>query len=209
MAEPNPKEKQLLELSMSYDQAIESCDADTLKHLLTNNVVLHKDELTLFDDVVGKDAVANYFEAYWEKYTFKHEAIAGAVDANKMAVFSFSADRDVTPKREAFPGLPDDAYKPRTTVCIHKHEISHDNKIQAIWFLRTLSSDEMHRKLANPPNYDAFKFDPFEYKGSHKGQSMEARDNHYKVTQQFCEMYRAGNVSVLGEVPYCPLCVVT
>ena len=48
---------------------------------------------TLQGDVKGINAAKNYWQAYFDKYTYEHEVLAGAVDKEDTTAFSFWLDR--------------------------------------------------------------------------------------------------------------------
>jgi hypothetical protein len=47
----------------------------------------------LGSDVKGADEISKYFQAYWEKYQYKHSVIAGAVHSDDKSAFSFWQDQ--------------------------------------------------------------------------------------------------------------------
>lgn len=44
-------------------------------------------------DLKGINEAKNYWQAYFDKYTFEHEVLAGAVDKEASAAFCFWLDR--------------------------------------------------------------------------------------------------------------------
>jgi len=49
--------------------------------------------VTLQTDLKGINEAKNYWQAYFDKYTFEHEVLAGAVDKEASAAFCFWLDR--------------------------------------------------------------------------------------------------------------------
>jgi hypothetical protein len=47
----------------------------------------------LQSDLEGINEAKNYWQAYFDKYTFEHEVLAGAVDKEASAAFCFWLDR--------------------------------------------------------------------------------------------------------------------
>ena len=54
-------------------------------------------------DLKGINEAKNYWQAYFDKYTFEHEVLAGAVDKEASAAFCFWLDR-VRQVRHCFDG---------------------------------------------------------------------------------------------------------
>lgn len=52
-----------------------------------------EDCIFLQDDLKGVSEAQNYWQAYFDKYTFEHEVLCGAVDKEDGAAFSFWLDR--------------------------------------------------------------------------------------------------------------------
>lgn len=44
-------------------------------------------------DLKGINEAKNYWQAYFDKYTFEHEVLAGAVDKEAIVAFSFWLDK--------------------------------------------------------------------------------------------------------------------
>lgn len=190
MAPISEREKQLLEISKQFDSAITNHDYSKLDGLVADNVVVHKDHLTLREDLKGKAALKHWLQSYSDKYTFQHEVIAGAVDPNNYA-FSFWVDKHVTPKPEAFStGLSEDAKKPSDTLGIwHLSINAQSDKIDEIFFLRQLSRDEIQRKLKTPVDYSSLKLDVHKLKGSGTHTSEERAHAMHDASQKFNDIW--------------------
>lgn len=189
MASPNERESKLLDLSKKYDAAVADRDAKTIESLLADDVTLHKDGISLGDDVKGKQSVLDWNKAYFEKYDYKHESVVGAVNDEDNVIFSFWTDEGVKPKE----GGPDS-----TTVGIWHHALSGD-KISDIYLLRQLSRDEEERKLKKPLG-QKLPFDPKSFAGSAIGQSEERRPKFTEAAKKYNEIWRSGNPDLADEV---------
>lgn len=55
----------LIRVGQNFDEAIAKEDLGVLVALLADDVCLHRDCLTLFNDLSGIDKVTNYFRAYF------------------------------------------------------------------------------------------------------------------------------------------------
>lgn len=44
-------------------------------------------------DLKGVNEAKNYWQAYFDKYTFEHDVLAGAVDKEAVVAFSFWLDK--------------------------------------------------------------------------------------------------------------------
>ena len=49
--------------------------------------------LVLQADLKGVNAAKNYWQAYFDKYTYEHEVLAGAADKEDVVAFSFWLDK--------------------------------------------------------------------------------------------------------------------
>ena len=53
--------------------------------------------LCLQNDLTGVDAAKNYWQAYFDKYTFEHTVLAGAEDSASRVAFVFWLDKATAP----------------------------------------------------------------------------------------------------------------
>lgn len=195
------KEQRLLAKSKQFDSAFSSKDASKLDDLLSSNYILRKDNVGLRKDLNGPEEAKKWVSAYYDKYNYEHEAIAGAVDENDNIAFSFWLDTDVKPKDEKFDeDMPDWAKKSCSTVGIWHHIFDSDEKISETYYLRQLSSDELYRKMKSPPDQGKVSFDPTKYKGSDREQSNENAQQHEAAAQIFNDIWKTGDPSPADKI---------
>lgn len=56
------KEQRLLNASKTFDSGLSRFNLSAWDEILASNVVLHKDGITLFDDLHGRNVVKGYFQ---------------------------------------------------------------------------------------------------------------------------------------------------
>jgi len=194
-------EGHLLQISKDFDGALSSRSTEKLDSILDDNVIVHKDGISLGNDVTGKSAVKEWIQSYIDKYEFTHDVICGAVDEQAQVTFSFWQDKDVKPVSGKFPeDLPEAAKKPSHTVGIwHLQLDSAGKKVQHVYFLRQLSADETHRKLKEDPGQE-IKFNPDVFKGSDKVASKEAAQENDKLASTYNNIWKTGNPSAADDI---------
>lgn len=195
-------EAKLLQASKQYDAALKEQDLDKLHSLVDTNYIIHADGITLHDDLKGVSEAQNYWQAYFDKYTFEHEVLCGAVDKEDGAAFSFWLDRNVTPKDESVFEEKVSAKDtlPSHTLGIFKHEFGSDGKIKDTWFLRQFSKDEAARKLRNAPDFLKVKVHAPSYKGSGNIEPSEDRSNKQdRAAQAYAKIWATGDPSAADE----------
>lgn len=193
MSAPNEIEEKLLDVSKRFDAALTDLKQDELKALLADEAVLHHDGLTLGSDVKGADEISKYFQAYWEKYQYKHSVIAGAVHSDDKSAFSFWQDQDVK--------LKDGSESAESTVGIWYHNLDSDHKIKDIWFLRQMTRDESTTKLQE--NIDqSFPADVSQWSKSMPGDEHDVKrcESMDKAARTFNDVWRTGDPSAAKEI---------
>ncbi|DBA68467.1 hypothetical protein WJX79_007535 [Trebouxia sp. C0005] len=196
-------EAKLLQASKQYDAALKEQDLDKLNGLVDTNYIIHADGITLHADLKGINEAKNYWQAYFDKYTFEHEVLAGAVDKEASAAFCFWLDRNVTPKDESVfdEKLTTKQTLPSHKLGIFKHEFASDGKIKGTWFLRQFSKDEAARKLKNAPNFTEVKVHAPTYKGSGGIEPSEARSQKQdQAAQAYAKIWATGDPSTADAI---------
>lgn len=195
------REKQLLEISKAFDDAIAAHDYSKLDGIVSESVVLHKDQVTLREDLTGKQALKQWLQSYSQKYTFQHEVIAGAAHTDNY-IFSFWVDKNVTPKPEMFrTELTAEEVTPSNTAGVWHHIVGPEsNKIEEIYYLRQLSRDEIKRKLKYDPHYEKLDFDPEKYKHSPFEPSKERALAMHAAVDKYYQIWSTGDVKLADEI---------
>jgi len=195
------KEQRLLNASKTFDSGLSRFNLSAWDEILASNVVLHKDGITLFDDLHGRNVVKGYFQAYIDRYHYEHVPIAGAVDEPSHIAFSFHVDKDVTPKKGAYQGQhAAGEAKPTNTLGIFYLHFNHEERVQEIFFLRQLSHDEAARKLKTIPDYSKMSIDDaLKYRGS-ADQSEERAQKHDHVASIYNHIWATGDVSQADKI---------
>lgn len=75
------KESRLLSASKTFDQGLSRHHLSSWDSILDPHVTLHKDAITLYDDLNGISTVKGYFQAS-STQTFSHRSPAHALDAS-------------------------------------------------------------------------------------------------------------------------------
>ncbi|KAK9823774.1 hypothetical protein WJX72_005413 [[Myrmecia] bisecta] len=201
MAGPTQKEQQLLSASKDFHNFIESQKTDSLSSLVTPEVTLHKDAITIQADVKGVDDVKQYFQSYFDKYSFKHVAVCGAVDEKANVAFSFAVDQKVTPSAGKFDeSFPDWAKAPSDTAGIWLLEFNGQGKITDIWFLRQLSADEQFRKYKKTVDYSKLNLDPLKYQQSNLEASADRAKKIDQNAHAFSDIWSTGDPSAADSI---------
>lgn len=197
-AGPSPTESKLLDASKQLDAAVNKRDVDAIKALLADDVIVHKDDLTLKEDLKGLDAVGGWFQAYFDRYVFKsHDAIAGAVDHNEPYVaFSLWQDKGVKRKEEGG--------SPVSTIGMWYHIFGTAGgdttpKIKELYFLRQLSEDEKANKVDKAPEQKT-DFDPSKYAGSGKEANADCAQKHEEAAKKFNGIWASGDATVADSI---------
>jgi len=193
-------EEHLLQVSKDFDGVLSNRSTKELDSILSSDVTLHKDGITLGSDIKGVSGVKDYMQAYIDKYDFEHDVIAGAVDEQANVTFSFWQDKGVRPHGDKFEDLPSHAKQPTETVGIwHLQLDGEGQKVKDIFFLRQLSPDETHRKLMEVPDQST-PFDPSDFKGSDVEQAPEQAEKNDKLASTYNDMWKNGDPSSAGDV---------
>ncbi|KAL3156970.1 hypothetical protein ABBQ38_001228 [Trebouxia sp. C0009 RCD-2024] len=196
-------EATLLQASKQYDAALKEQDLDKLDSIVTENYTIHADGITLKADLKGINEAKNYWQAYFDKYTFEHEVLAGAVDKEAIVAFSFWLDKNVTPKDAAVfdEKVSSKDTLPSHTLGIFKHEFGSDGKIKDTWFLRQFSKDEAARKLKNAPDFTKVKVNAPIYKGSGGIEPSEERSQKQdQAASAYAQIWSTGDPSAADAV---------
>lgn len=185
-------EKKLLEASKTFDSAISNKDVSSLTDVLAKDAILHHDGITRGQDIVGSDNILGWLQSYPNQYDYtSHEVIAGAVDEQKNAAFSFFLDQGVKPSgSDSTPSID--------TVGIWHHVFDSNNKIKEIWFLRQLSHDELESKMKEKPSQMSYDWSKF--KGSSEQPSEERAKKHDKAANTFNDIWRTGDPSSAKDI---------
>ncbi|EIE22002.1 hypothetical protein COCSUDRAFT_56439 [Coccomyxa subellipsoidea C-169] len=195
------KEQRLLGASKTFDSGLSRFNLSAWDDLLSSDVILHKDGITLFDDLHGRNSVRGYFQAYIDRYSYEHIPITGAVDEHSNVAFSFHVDKDVTPKKEAYQGQHAAGQaKPTSTLGIFFLRFNREERVQEIFFLRQLSHDEAARKLKTIPDYSKLSIDDaLKYRGSEE-QSEKRAQKHDHAASLYNHIWATGDVSLADKI---------
>jgi ketosteroid isomerase-like protein len=180
-----------MEPTLALDAAINRRDTSQIAALLSDDVVIHHDGITMGEDVKGKDAAVRWFDSYFSRYSFaSHDVIAAAADEGTRSSFSFYMDQGV--KRKTGEAAGTNAPEGDVTVGMWHNIFNSDLKISGMYFLRQLSHDEMERKLHRTLDQEV-KFNPLKYKPSAFPPSPELQKCHKAAAQEFDDMWRTGD----------------
>lgn len=202
MAHKSEKDQRLLDASKRFDSAFSRYDMSVFNGLLHEDVVLHKDKLTLREDIHGIDAVKAYFQAYIDRYNFEHVPICGAVDEHAHCTFALHVDKQVSPKsgHHQQQHASGDA-KPSDTIGVfHLRFDRGDERVRDIYFSRQLSHDEAQRKLKTMPDYSKLGLnDIMSYKGS-VAQDTERAHAHDHAATLYNHIWATGDASMADKI---------
>jgi len=187
------REARLLAVSKRFDAGLSRFDLSLWEEILAPNVILHKDSVTLFDDLHGAKTVTGYFQEYIKRYHYEHMPVAGAVDEHDDVAFSFHADKGVTPKGQT-------GKTATTTLGMFYHVFDKHDKIKEIYFLRQLQHDEAERKLQHVPDIASLGINPDHYKGSGEQPSEERAQKHEHVASLYNQIWRTGDASHADDI---------
>jgi len=187
------REERLLSISKKFDAGLSRFNLGLWEEILSPHVVLHKDSVTLFDDLHGAKTVTSYFQAYIDKYHYEHQPLAGAVDEHDDVAFSFHVDKGVAPK-----GVTGKVAT--NTLGMFYHTFDSQDKIKEIYFLRQLQYDEAERKLQHVPDISSLGIDPEHFKGSGERPSEERSQKHEHYASLYNQIWRTGDASKADEI---------
>jgi len=202
MAHKSEKEARLLSASKAFDAGLARFDLSHWDDILDEHAVLHKDKLTLLEDIHGIGAVKAFYQAYIDRYNYQHTPVLGAVDEHANVAFSLHVDKHVCPKGEQYKQQhADNTCKPSDTIGVFCFRFGrHNEKITQIFFGRQLSHDEAARKLKKMPDYTNLNIGQLEsYKGSVQ-QSNERAVKHDHVAALYNHIWGTGDVSLADTI---------
>lgn len=202
MAFKSDKEQRLLSASKAFNSGFQRYNLSVWGDLLDEHVVLHKDKLTLREDIHGKGAVIAYYQAYIDRYNYEHTPIAGAVDEHHNVAFSMHLDKHVCPKGEKYQAQHSAGEcKPSDTLGVfHLRFNRHDEKVKDIFFSRQLSHDEAARKLKKMPDYSSLNLNTVVSYGGAKEQSAERAQKHDHAASIYNHIWATGDVSLADKI---------
>ena len=127
------KEARLLSASKQFDKGLSTYNLGLWDSILSHDVILHKDAITLNEDLYGAGAVKAYYQvrpswpamrclsrtrsstsfdrgacwrqAYIDRYEYEHVTLAGAADPHDNVTFSLSVDKVSTLAILALPSI--------------------------------------------------------------------------------------------------------
>ncbi|CAL8471481.1 g11023 [Coccomyxa elongata] len=195
------KEQRLLSASKTFDSGLSRFNLGAWDDVLSNDVTLHKDGVTLMNDLHGRNSVKGYFQAYIDRYNYEHVPICGAVDEHSNVAFSFHVDKDVTPKKGHYQDQQAAGHaKPSSTLGIFFLRFDHSENVRDIFFLRQLSHDEAARKLKTIPDYSKLSIDDaMKYRGS-EAQSEDRARKHDHAASIYNHIWATGDVSLADSI---------
>jgi len=196
MAHKSDKEQRLLSASKAFDQGLARHHLSDWTHILDPHVILHKDAITLYDDLHGIGAVKGYFQAYIDRYNFEHHVIAGAVDEPSNVAFSLHQDKNVKPKQTAASGQhAKTEAKASDTIGIFHLRFNERELVQEIYFLRQLSHDEAARKMQKIPDLEKLDIKDITSYGGAKEHGEDRAKKHDKAASLYNHIWATGDVS--------------
>jgi len=201
MAHKSAKEERLLSVSKAFDQGLSRHHLSGWDSILDQNVILHKDSITLYDDLHGLSTVKGYFQAYLDRYKFEHHVVCGAVDEPSNVAFSMHQDKHVQPKMTAHPGqhLKQEA-KPSDTIGVFHLRFNEKEMVQEIYFLRQLSHDEAASKMQKIPELEKLDLKNITSYGGAMEHGEERAKKHDRAASLYNHIWASGDVSHADDI---------
>ncbi|KAK9836009.1 hypothetical protein WJX81_005706 [Elliptochloris bilobata] len=187
------REARLLAVSKRFDAGLARFDLSLWDEVLAPGVILHKDSVTLFDNLHGAKTVKGYFQEYIKRYHYEHSPLAGAVDEHEDVAFSFHVDKGVLPKGAT-------GKTATSTLGMFYHVFDSSDKIKEIYFLRQLQHDEAERKLQHVPDIASMGINPDKYRGSGETPREERAEKHEHVAAIYNQIWATGDPSKADEI---------
>ncbi|KAK9823811.1 hypothetical protein WJX72_005665 [[Myrmecia] bisecta] len=187
------RELWLLQTSKKLDATCNTKDTKPWDDIAADVLTLHKDGLTVEDDIVGLDDVKKYLKSYWDQREYTHKFVCAGVHEGDNVCFTYWLDEGNKPK-QVDSSYPDWAKQPTNITGIMKYAYDpNTSKLVDIYLLRQLAADEQYKKLKQSVEYGKAKVDLSLYSAPPKEISKTRHDEMARTAPLYSKIWATGD----------------